>query len=567
MRGPRSVLILGGAGLIGFEIARAVAREIGPQLLVIGGLFEREVEEARAALREEFPTLRVEGVWGDIFLRAEDRGRTRQQLIEDPERRDALFQDLFGDLDRAYEKSWLVAIIRRFKPEVIVDSINTATAIGYQDVYANSIEARDILARLARAIERREAATLAALKDEAVRKIEALIVSQGIPELVRHTLLLYRAMVEAGTRLYLKIGTTGTGGMGLNIPYTHSEDRPSALLISKSAIAFAHTGLLFLMARTAGGPIVKEIKPAALVSYRRIAFQTVRRGGEPVYIYASRVEPLEDVLHTIRPPEEFERLEELRVVGVDTGENGFFARGEFETITSLHQMEAVTPEEIAQAAVLEIKGSNTGVDVIAAIDGAVMPPSYRAGYLRGLVIERLKQLEKETGTYSIAIGQLGPPELTKLLYEAHLLKMRYKTLTAVIEADPEEMAESLYRLICHNKIRDVITSIGVPILAPDGRRLFRGPFIRIPELKGESRVRVTPAAVDRWARKGWVDLRPENMRVWQRRFREMARNIGAMVDQGSAAITRASYTSEKINIGEVVGWIFNNEERAYRIKS
>jgi NAD(P)-dependent dehydrogenase (short-subunit alcohol dehydrogenase family) len=567
MRGPRSVLILGGAGLIGFEIARAVAREIEPHLLVIGGLFEREVEEARAALREEFPTLRVEGVWGDIFLRTEDRGRTRQQLIEDPARRDALFQDLFGDLDRAYEKSWLVAIVRRFKPEVIVDSINTATAIGYQDVYTTSIEARDILARLARAIERREAATLAALKDEAVRKIEALIVSQGIPELVRHTLLLYRAMVEAGTRLYLKIGTTGTGGMGLNIPYTHSEDRPSALLISKSAIAFAHTGLLFLMARTAGGPIVKEIKPAALVSYRRIAFQTVRRGGEPVYIYASRVEPLGDVLHTIRPPEEFERLEELRVVGVDTGENGFFARGEFETITSLHQMEAVTPEEIAQAAVLEIKGSNTGVDVIAAIDGAVMPPSYRAGYLRGLVIERLKQLEKETGTYSIAIGQLGPPELTKLLYEAHLLKMRYKTLTAVVEADPEEMAESLYRLICHNKIRDVITSIGVPILAPDGRKLFRGPFIRIPEVKGEPRVRVTPAAVERWARKGWVDLRPENMRVWQRRFREMAQNIGAMVDQGSAAITRASYTSEKINIGEVVGWIFNNEERAYRIKS
>ncbi|MCS6816010.1 MAG: hypothetical protein N0A16_04680 [Blastocatellia bacterium] len=567
MRTPRSVLILGGAGLIGFEIARAVAREIEPHLLIIGGLFEREVEEALAALRAEFPHLKLEGVWGDIFLRKEDRGLTRRQLIEDPARREALFQDLFGDLDRAYEKSWLVAIIRRFKPEIIVDSINTATAISYQDVYTNSIEAHEVLRRLVRAIEAGDLAALAAMRGEVSRKIEALIVSQGIPELVRHTLLLYRAMVEVGTRLYLKIGTTGTGGMGLNIPYTHSEDRPSALLISKSAIAFAHTGLLFLMARTAGGPIVKEIKPAALVSYRRIAFQTVRRGGEPVYVYASKVVPLDDVLELALPPEDFERLEELKVVGVDTGENGFFARGEFETITSLHQMEAVTPEEIAQAAVLEIKGSNTGVDVIAAIDGAVMPPSYRAGYLRGLVIERLKQLERETGTYSIAIGQLGPPELTKLLYEAHLLKMRYKTLTAVIEADPQEMAESLYRLICHSKIRDVITSIGVPILAPDGRRLFRGPLIRIPELKGESRVRITRAEVDRWARKGWVDLRTENMRVWQQRFRIMAQNIGAMVDQGSAAITRASYTSEKINIGEVVGWIFNNEERAYRIKS
>jgi hypothetical protein len=567
MRTPRSVLVLGGAGLIGFEIARAVAREIEPHLLIIGGLFEREVEDALAALRAEFPQVKLEGVWGDVFLRKEDRGLTRRQLIEDPVRREALFHDLFGDLDRAYEKSWLVAIIRRFKPEIIVDSINTATAIGYQDVYTNSIEAREVLNRLTRAIETGDVAALTAMREEAVRKIEAVIVSQGIPELVRHTLLLYRAMVEVGTRLYLKIGTTGTGGMGLNIPYTHSEDRPSALLISKSAIAFAHTGLLFLMARTAGGPIVKEIKPAALVSYRRIAFQTVRRGGEPVYVYASKMVPLEEVLDLALPPEEFERLEELKVVGVDTGENGFFARGEFETITSLHQMEAVTPEEIAQAAVLEIKGSNTGVDVIAAIDGAVMPPSYRAGYLRGLVIERLKQLEKETGTYSIAIGQLGPPELTKLLYEAHLLKMRYKTLTAVLEADPEEMAESLYRLICHSKIRDVITSIGVPILTPDGRRLLRGPLIRIPEIKGETRVRVTRAEVDRWARKGWVDLRPENMRVWQQRFRIMAQNIGAMVDQGSAAITRASYTSEKINIGEVVGWIFNNEERAYRIKS
>ncbi len=567
MRTPRSVLILGGAGLIGFEIARAVAREVEPHLLVIGGLFEHEVEEALAALRAEFPHLKLEGVWGDVFLRKEDRGLTRRQLIGDPARREALFQDLFGDLDRAYEKSWLVAIIRRFEPEIIVDSINTATAIGYQDVYTNSIEAREVLGRLARAIETGDLAALAAMREEALQKIEALIVSQGIPELVRHTLLLYRAMVEVGTRLYLKIGTTGTGGMGLNIPYTHSEDRPSALLISKSAIAFAHTGLLFLMARTAGGPIVKEIKPAALVSYRRIAFQTVRRGGEPVYVYASKVVPLGEVLELALPPEEFERLGELKVVGVDTGENGFFARGEFETITNLHQMEAVTPEEIAQAAVLEIKGSNTGVDVIAAIDGAVMPPSYRAGYLRGLVIERLKQLERETGTYSIAIGQLGPPELTKLLYEAHLLKMRYKTLTAVIEADPQEMAESLYRLICHSKIRDVITSIGVPILTPDGRRLFRGPLIRIPEIKGGTRVRITRADVDRWARKGWVDLRPENMHVWQRRFRIMAQNIGAMVDHGSAAITRASYTSEKINIGEVVGWIFNNEERAYRIKS
>ena len=53
-------------------------------------------------------------------------------------------------------------------------------------------------------------------------------------------------------QIYVKVGTTGTGGMGINIPYTHSEDKPSLTLLAKSAIGFAHTGLLFLLARTPG---------------------------------------------------------------------------------------------------------------------------------------------------------------------------------------------------------------------------------------------------------------------------------------------------------------------------
>ena len=52
--------------------------------------------------------------------------------------------------------------------------------------------------------------------------------------------------------MYLKVGTTGTGGMGLNIPFTHSEDKPSRVLLAKSAMAGAHSMLLFLLGRTAG---------------------------------------------------------------------------------------------------------------------------------------------------------------------------------------------------------------------------------------------------------------------------------------------------------------------------
>ena len=95
------------------------------------------------------------------------------------------------------------------------------------------------------------------------------MIAQGVPQIVRHILFLHRALENSSVRVYVKVGTTGTGGMGINIPYTHSEDKPSAQLLSKSAIGFAHTGLLFLLARTPGVSIIKEIKPGAMIGFKR----------------------------------------------------------------------------------------------------------------------------------------------------------------------------------------------------------------------------------------------------------------------------------------------------------
>ena len=67
------------------------------------------------------------------------------------------------------------------------------------------------------------------------------------------------------------MGTTGTGGMGLNIPYTHSEERPSRVLLSKSAMAGAQSMLLFLMViggcagSTGGG--MKVMRLGILIKY------------------------------------------------------------------------------------------------------------------------------------------------------------------------------------------------------------------------------------------------------------------------------------------------------------
>jgi hypothetical protein len=227
----------------------------------------------------------------------------------------------------------------------------------------------------------------------------------------------------------------------------------------------------------------------------------------------------------------------------------------------------ITPEEIASQVTLEIQGSNTGYDVIAAVDSAVMNPTYRAGYLRHFALEEASRLENETGTASVALGQLGPPELGKLLWEAHLLKIRYGTLSAVLEHPADALADALFALVDGDEpLRQTIASVGLPVLTPDGGSLIRGPYVRIPEIPGCNAVTVTAESVDAWAAKGWVDLRPKNMEVWRARFARMRHEAQAVRGRGSAAVTREAYLSEEISIGAVAGWIFNNEENAYRIK-
>lgn len=566
MAADKCILVLGGAGLVGAQIVREIARELEPERIVVASLFRGEVREFLRDFRREFPHVDFVGAWGDVFVRDEFRLERRLRLIQSRARREQLYQDLFGPMEEAYLRSALVQLIQEHRPNVIVDAINTATAISYQDVSSLSQTTHDFIDELRQIVDHQDLPRLDALGKSLEQNIATLLISQSLPQLIRHVQMLHTAMCEVGTRLYLKIGTTGTGGMGLNIPYTHSEDRPSAKLMSKTAVAFAHTGLLFLMARTPGGPLVKELKPAAMIGYRRVSYKTVRVRGQPQFRYESREQTIDGNLALRGEENRYARLGKLHMAGIDTGENGFFARGEFEAITHIDQMEFVTPEEIAQQAVLEIKGSNTGYDVIAGIDSSVMGPSYRAGVLRQTALDKLARIEEETRSHSVALGQLGPPELSKLLYEAHLLKLIYGTLNGVIGTPATGVSEATYSfLLEEDGLRTVITSIGVPILCPDGRRLLRGPRINIPE-SNYREIEIREGDVDIWARKGWVDLRPENFLIWQDRFRRMQRTRHMLHTRGTSSVTMKTYLPESIEIGAVVAWLFNNDMEGHRIK-
>src|SRR4030095_9076292 len=96
-----------------------------------------------------------------------------------------------------------------------------------------------------------------------------------------------------------------------------------------------------------GGPIVKEIKPGAMIGYKKVTYQSLKhhRDNTPIYVYAPHSQRLEGELELTMAGQEFKKLGELEMVGVDTGENGFFARGEFEEVTSINQIGFVSPWE------------------------------------------------------------------------------------------------------------------------------------------------------------------------------------------------------------------------------
>jgi NAD(P)-dependent dehydrogenase (short-subunit alcohol dehydrogenase family) len=541
-----TVMILGGSGLVGHAVARRVL-DRHPKTIVVVALTERETEEARAALGPIAGGVEIVTEHGNVYLAASLARVDRAQLMESAENRRLLIDDMYGDLtDEAIGRSFLVQLLERHRPAAVVDCINTATAFAYQDVYQS--------ARALHALAVKGGVDLAA--------IERHLLTEPMPQLTRHIQIMVEGMRRAGTRAYVKIGTSGTGGMGFNIPYTHSEERPSRTLMTKSAVAGAHTLLLYLLGRTPDAPATVEIKPTAAIAWREIGYGPVRRAGVPI--------PLVDCPKPLPLPQAFGAAAEgwvamgrpLESVFIDVGENGWFSREEFATITALGQMEFITPEEVADHVLMELEGRPTGRDVIAALDASTAGPTYRAGVLREAAMRRLSDLAAERGSVSVAFEMLGPPRLSKLLFEAHLWSRLHSTVGLLAGGDAEKMGRDALALLERDaQLRAEIVSVGIPILCPDGATVYRGANVVVPPVNGDAM-----AAVPR----GWVDLRSSNCALWIERARRMVAQAAERQTRGPGSGSDEEWwavdPAEPIAPWRMATWIFRYEDKGERIK-
>lgn len=536
----RKILVLGGYGLVGMAVCRELLLR-KPREIQIHSLRLEESEKAAAELAPEAGETTLTVSAGNLF-----------GLLSNGSKRDVIDAELGPLRDDDLGKFVLYDVLTRSRADGVVDCVNTATGIAYGNIFRSASE------------------VFGQLDDAAISPAaaETLLDSLYMPRLIRHIQVMYRGMVDAGTRVYTKVGTTGTGGMGLNIPYTHSEERPSRVLLSKSALAGAQSMLLFLMSRTPGAPITKEIKPAAAIAWKKVGYGPVSRGGKALPKVEAAPRPLGATFSTEDSGAATVLAEPYENVFIDTGENGVFSLEEFALVSNHEQMEFVTPEEIGRYVVFEIEGRTTGYDIVNAIDGAVLGPTYRAGLLRHWALEQMLALEKEHGVHSVAFEMLGPPRNSKLLFEAHLFRLAYPNMRAVADTTPEAARDTLNRLVRENpEVGSSIISIGIPVLFDSGE-ILRGVNVLIPGDAAE--VEVTPGNLEAWVRDGWVDLRLANVAKWVERFRQILDQTSALPagDTSSRFVRNRAFWHkfDVIQPGKVVAWVLSDEEGGWRMK-
>lgn len=540
----QTVLLLGGSGLVGYSVARRIL-EFNPKQLVLVALYKADVEKAAQQLGRCAGKVRIDTAWGDVFLPSDAAQVPRNQFLADPALRERVIGDLLGDLsEEVLRRSALFQLFERYRPGAVIDCINTATAFAYQDVFQSG---RELL----------EAARSGTLSRELV---EEHVLTLTMPQLIRHVQIISEAMRRFETKAYAKVGTSGTGGMGFNVPYTHSEERPSRTLLTKAAVAGAHSLLLFLVGRTPGAPATFEVKPTAAIAWREIAYGVIRRRGRPIQRFDCP-EPL--TLHSAFGDAAGgweDTGSPLESVYIDMGENGQFARQEFEAVSTLGSMEFITPEEVADYVVMELQGRPTGRDVVAALDASTAGPTYRAAIRRASAIERLKELEKKHGN-SIAFEMLGPPRLSKHLFEAHIWSRIRDSVQALAESDPAGLSRDAVDLLTDNSdLRSTIISVGLPIIVPGGK-VYRAETVIVPPADGD---------VEAAAPRGWVDLRIDNCRTWVERARQAVEQATARRSLGTGTGSDVDWDAieptDEIEPSRFATWIFKYEDNGERIK-
>jgi len=614
------VLCLGGAGQTGREICRRLAEHdvatvIVHDLLRAGS--ENAIESIRASVRGESQTEFVASA-GDVFLPdglggwefVPGTGSCKRVCRETgvaprADRTDvleSLIESRLGSFTpAAVKQSAIWNLVDAYRPHVVVDAINTATVLGYAgDLIQAGRDVGALAQRIVRTLQQGDEGPLAvqdlSRRLDALEGDDAAAARRDLAALLETSLSMTAHLDTAcmirfvqclhaifagddetrvpGFLRFVKVHTSGLGGMGFNIRYTHGDTGAPGLstkLLGKVCAAGSLTQLLLSLAHTPGCD-VRVVVPAALVGWTEASDAIVRgRDGAPLPMIDTRTwvecdgtTSLGEALASAP-----DRVEEtngpLEIPYLKSGENQPYAIEDITAVTALGQMGCVTKEEVARAT-LDCVAGDSRYDLLAAIDAAMLLPTQTAAVERDRLLALCGRREQSTGFRlpSVSTGNLGPTT-AKHLYEVEIIRAAFETVTRVADdADPTKMALRACTYILEDKegalLRRQILSLGIPIFfakGPGRCGLLLGKHLRFPNPCDEDALaRPLDPGDERmrsWLDQGWIDLSGARMRWWHARFVEVKDAL-----QHDRAVSRDWFSpDEPFSAGQFLGYLYS----------
>lgn len=541
----KRILILG-AGQIGEACAMRFIKD-KPREIVLHTLTEEEASRAIKNINDQVNSkgVKMTPSWGNILVPIDLIYTKRSDLLSDEKNLDNLLKYYYACLnDKLIENSALYQIIKKWNPDLIIDSINTATVVGYLD------DPYSLPRNLIKDFTSKEAINWKT-------NCKKVLFSAIIPSLIRFTQVIQKSLKDFQIGYYVKVSTTGLGGMGINLMYTHgdiNEPGMSSGILGKVAAAGVFHQLMWSLSHTPGNNI-RVITPAALVGWQPVGFGKFRSHGInwPLIDNKEAISLKEGELLKANKNGYRKVADYMEIPFVDSGENSAYSLYEMYAITALGQMESITREEVAQA-VYECSCGSTKHDLLTAMDNAALGPTYAGFFNRNLVLDHLKEIVKTKKIPSIATNNLGPT-VSKHLFELYILFDIFSSeLPKILNQDSEIFAELAEKYVLKNDIvRQQAISLGLPIIF-EKNKLTAGDHYFVPNMAEENII--TKRNIDKWANAGWIDLRKKNIKNWQNLLKKAY--DGYLKQQNSSLdhVIDNYHAFESKNIGEILGLIY-----------
>lgn len=474
-----------GTGQIGKAVLEQILK-LSPNTIIIHNLTKKESELVIKNYSKKYKKVNFIESYGNIFMPYSLKDLNNKNLYEKSKE---IIKYFYSEMsEEIISEATITAIIRKYKPDIIIDAINTATVLGNA---WNPEETKKLF------------------NDNKIDCCEKIMVDDYTTKIVNFVYSLKYSMEEYQVIKYIKVSTTGLGGMGINMPYTHGDNpkmQLSSALVGKISASGVLHQLLWNLSHT-NGIDVSLVVPATFVGYDSVL-------SEPIETEKGLL-----IKRKVSKPKKIENGNELKYSNslekkylqfpvVRAGENHVYSKLELEVLTAIGQMEAITKEEVAKEVINNLLGK-TNKDIFSQMDNAMLTPTYAGKNMVNKICEEIEKQSIENNELGIATGNLGV-KLSKQLYELSLIKSVCPTVNEVRQMSTSEITDLVNKKLDEQWISEIIT-LGIPIIT-DKNEFFIGDYSLVPTLN-ESKT-INNKNIKRWSKIGWVDLRKQNITMW-----------------------------------------------------